>query len=223
MKKIAGLILAGLLTMSFISAEGSKEGGAAAPVWPERTVQIVCPFGAGGNTDYNARMLAEYLSKAEKKNVVVVNTTGAGGSIGAQKVLDSKADGYTIFFGHTSGLMVNMITGAADFTLDDFEIGCLPGMKPGDMVTVRSGRKFTNYDELVKYSKAHPGELNIGISPGAGTHAQVLQMIEAGLDATPVEQGSGPERMASGYRNQRHGCNQSVSRFRRPYHPGNHG
>ena len=197
MKKLVVLFAVVCLLSISVYSEGQSESDEGQTSWPERTIQIVCPFGAGGDTDYNARLLASYLSKELNKNVVVVNTTGAGGSIGAQKVADSKADGYTIFFGHSSALMMNFVTGAASYTMDDFEIACMPGMKPGDMVTVLGGRGFNSYGDLVQYTKDHPGELTIGISPGAGTHAQVLNMKEEGLDATPVEQGSGPERMAS--------------------------
>ena len=64
--------------------------------WPEdRVVRIVVPFAAGGATDFLGRALASELGKRLKQNVIVENRAGAGGSVGAQAVALSPADGYT--------------------------------------------------------------------------------------------------------------------------------
>ncbi|HMS81327.1 MAG TPA: tripartite tricarboxylate transporter substrate-binding protein, partial [Burkholderiaceae bacterium] len=66
-------------------------GPAAAQAWPERPVTLVVPFAAGGPTDVVARMMAVPMAKAAGQQVVVENTVGAGGTIGATRVARAPA------------------------------------------------------------------------------------------------------------------------------------
>lgn len=68
--------------------------------WP-KNVEIIVPYGAGGDTDFNARLLAQKLSKKLGSNFVVSNVTGNGGATGSRKVKDGKKDGSMISFSIT--------------------------------------------------------------------------------------------------------------------------
>ncbi len=74
-------------------------GGATAAwaEWPERSITIVVPFAAGGNTDSIARITAEWLTKRLKQTVIVDNKPGANGAIAAEYVARAQGDGYTLF------------------------------------------------------------------------------------------------------------------------------
>ena len=67
--------------------------------WPNKTISIVVPFPAGGTTDLVARTLGEALSKSLGQAVVVENRPGAGTTLGADYVVKSKPDGYTLLMG----------------------------------------------------------------------------------------------------------------------------
>src|SRR5215468_1773911 len=72
---------------------------AQAQDWPTRTVNVVVPFDAGGNTDVMARMASARLAAELKQPFVVENRVGAAGAIAATYVGQAAPDGYTLLFG----------------------------------------------------------------------------------------------------------------------------
>ena len=83
---------------------------AAAAVWPQavpaqtypsRAIVMVVPFAAGGTFDVMGRIIAVRMSELLGQQIVVENTTGAGGIIGVTRVMNAAPDGYTILFGST--------------------------------------------------------------------------------------------------------------------------
>ena len=75
--------------------------GAAAQDWPTRPMTIVVPFAPGGAADGTARVLAVGLSQVLGQNVIVENISGAGSTIGANRVAKGAADGYQFLLGST--------------------------------------------------------------------------------------------------------------------------
>lgn len=73
---------------------------AAAPVnaqsWPTRPVRLVVPFAPGGGSDFIGRVIARKLSERIGQQVIVENRPGAGSNLGAEYVVRSQPDGYTI-------------------------------------------------------------------------------------------------------------------------------
>ena len=72
----------------------------AAAQFPDRPVQLVVPVGPGGGTDLLARQIAKKLSEVWGQPVIVENKTGGGGIIGAEAVIRSAPDGYTLLLSH---------------------------------------------------------------------------------------------------------------------------
>jgi tripartite-type tricarboxylate transporter receptor subunit TctC len=70
--------------------------GAEAQQWPNRAIQVIVPFAAGGSTDVAARLVGQHLSRVLAQQVVVENKTGANGNIGTELAAKSPADGHTI-------------------------------------------------------------------------------------------------------------------------------
>ena len=69
---------------------------AEAQQWPNRAIQVIVPFAAGGSTDVAARLVGQHLSRVLAQQVVVENKTGANGNIGTELAAKSPADGHTI-------------------------------------------------------------------------------------------------------------------------------
>lgn len=82
-------------------------GAAAAQQWPAKPVRIIVPFGAGGGTDIQGRLLGQKFQQSMGQNFLVDNRAGGAGLIGAELVTKSPPDGYTILF-TTASLAVNV-------------------------------------------------------------------------------------------------------------------
>src|SRR5665213_2564791 len=78
---------------------------AAAESWPARPVKVVVGFAPGGPTDLFARLIAQQLTEQTGKNFFIENVSGAGGNVGAVRVAQSPADGYTLLV--TGGNLTN--------------------------------------------------------------------------------------------------------------------
>src|SRR5947209_6805736 len=74
--------------------------------WPTRSVTVVVPFGAGGNTDMMARLAVQHLSSSLGQPFVVENKPGAGGAPGTGQVATAAPDGYTLLFSASANLVL---------------------------------------------------------------------------------------------------------------------
>ena len=112
----------------------SEDGGTD---WPTKSINMIVPMGAGGDTDFNARTYAKYLEDVLGETVVVTNITGNGGALGSEEVKNASPDGYTCLFYHTC-LNINQATGIADYGSEAFETVAVVGKSSGEAVVVRT-------------------------------------------------------------------------------------
>jgi len=73
---------------------------AAAEDYPTHPISVVVPFAPGGPTDTVTRLVGQAMSKSLGQTVIVENAAGAGGTIGVEKVVRAKPDGYTLLLMH---------------------------------------------------------------------------------------------------------------------------
>jgi len=168
----------------------------AAETYPSRPVTLVVPFPPGGPTDAMARRLAEGLKERLGQTVVVENRGGAGGNIGAEYVAQSKPDGYTLLFGTSGPLAINLslyrnqgYDPRTSFT-PIVRIGHLP-----NILVVHPSVEAQDARSLIAYAKANPGRLSYASSGnGASSHlAGILFNRMAGTDILHVPyKGTGP-------------------------------
>ena len=96
------------LMKSSVLAFGLALGVAAhAQTWPVKPVRIIVPFGPGGGTDIQGRLLGKKFFESMGQTFIVDNRAGAGGLIGAELAIKSPPDGYTILF-TTASLSVSL-------------------------------------------------------------------------------------------------------------------
>ena len=85
-----------ILNLAFLLVACLAPRSAPAADWPQRTITLIQPFGAGGVTDRIGRVLAEYLSQELGVPVIVETRPGAGGALGSSQVARALPDGYTL-------------------------------------------------------------------------------------------------------------------------------
>ena len=146
---------------------------APAAAYPARPIRLVVPFTPGGSTDILARAIGQELSRAWGQSVVIDNVPGAGGSIGADKVAKSPADGYTLLMGHIGTLAVNpsLYPKLPYNPVTDFAPVAWVARVPNVLV-IHPGVPAKTTQELVALAKAKPGQLNYG-SGGNGSAANL--------------------------------------------------
>ena len=86
--------------------------------WPTRSVQVIVPIAAGGNTDMMARIGAEGLAAKFDQPFVVENRSSAGGAVGVSQVARSKPDGYTLLFAASTMAYLTPLLQKVDFDPD---------------------------------------------------------------------------------------------------------
>ncbi len=155
---------------------------AAVAEYPERPINMVIPYGAGGATDISARTIAEPLGNAVGRPLVMANVTGAGGATGSVAVQNAKADGYTMLFARVGSHSVNPAMKATlPYTLDDFRFVTVYEINPvACAVSPSSG--INSMDELV--AKVNEGGVSYS-SSGVGSllHlAAVMVLDEFGIE-----------------------------------------
>jgi len=140
--------------------------------WPDRSVRLIVPFGTGGGTDIQARLLADNLRKQTGQNFIVDNRSGAGGLIGAELVARSANDGNTLLF-TTATLAINTTLYAKRLkfnTRTDLVPSTWVSNAP-NVLCVHPAVPAKNVKELVAIAKKQPGVLNNGVNtPGSTSH-----------------------------------------------------
>ncbi len=148
------------------------------------------PLAAGGGVDVFTRNLARRLQ--EKLNVPVIVENRAGGSmtIGAEHVVRAKPDGYTVLMGSTSLILLSaMAPGMLKFDMRKDLIPLTQSMISPQGLFISPNAPFATLPEMIKWAKANPGKLSVGISPGAVSGARLLLerlKAEGGFYAVPI-------------------------------------
>ena len=161
---------------------------AQAQAWPERPVTVVVPYAAGGNTDTMARMAAEWLSNRLGQRFIVDNRAGAGGTLAAGFVAQSKPDGYTLLFAAAPQLLSAPLVQKVSYDAKkDFAPIGIFGTGP-HILGIDVSVPANNIQEFIAYTKANPGKLSYA-SGGHGTSGHLhaaLFAARAGLNMVHV-------------------------------------
>ncbi len=148
--------------------------------FPNRPVKIVIGFPAGGPLDQHARLLTDKLQTVLGQPVLVDYKAGAGGIVGAQEVMKSPADGYTLMLANTGVMVINpaLYSKLPYNTLKDFVPIARTAMQPLALL-VNPGVPAQTLPEFVRYAKANPGRINFGSAGSGGISHLVPEMFKS--------------------------------------------
>lgn len=157
-------------------AEDAKTEAAKTEFKPEKDINFVVGFDAGGTADIPARIVAKYMSKYAGVNVTVSNVVGSSGRVAANQVKGTAPDGYTLL--HVPvGYYLQAALGNADFTYEDFEpitMWCDSWVG----LVVRGDSPYNTYEEFIAAAKANPGTIKVGSVSGTLPQLATLAIVD---------------------------------------------
>ncbi len=157
---------------------------AAQADYPSRPIKMIVPFPAGGGIDMTARIAAQSLSGILGQQIVIQNQGGAGGAIGTDAVVKAEADGYTLLYHSTTGMVHAAVTDGLpyDWLRDLAPVSIVTRFAPVMIVSPTLPAK--DLREFIALLKANPGKYSYA-SSGRGTAvhlAELLFLQKAGVD-----------------------------------------
>ena len=155
---IIALLLAGTLTT------------AHAQTYPAKSVRIIVPFAAGGNTDFTARTIAAKLTENLGQQFLVDNRPGGSTNIGSDMIAKAVPDGYNILLGGAANTINVAVLAKNPFDLQRDLTPIALCVKGANVLSIHPSLPAKNLKELIALAKARPGQLNFGTSGMASSN-----------------------------------------------------
>lgn len=174
--------------------------GAATADYPERPINLIVPFNAGGGTDLLLRGFAPHFAEALGGDVYVSNTAGGSGTVAAAALAQQKPDGYQLGYWSITVSTVQPQIKDVPYGLDSWTPVCSVAASP-TLLFVNADSPFQTIEDVVSAVEANPGKYVYGSSgPGAMTHLTTVAAFSGlgiidKLKHLPF-QGSGPAKQA---------------------------
>lgn len=157
MKKIK--ILLKCLMVGFLALICSTSFSQNNQPFPTKPITVIVPFPPGGGADTLIRIMSPELTKIFRQSIIVENRPGASGSIGANIVAQSAADGYTLLMGSTAAV--------TEKNIQKFVPIALVSASPY-VLTANPSLNFKSAKDVIDFAKSHPGQVKFG-SSGVGS------------------------------------------------------
>ncbi|MEM7320737.1 MAG: tripartite tricarboxylate transporter substrate binding protein, partial [Pseudomonadota bacterium] len=171
-----------LLTAATMALTTIAGGAAFAESYPERPVMMMVSYGAGGATDFQARIVTMTAGNEDALGmpVAIINKPGAGGRVGWNWfATQAEADGYTLGAYNVPHFIAQSIKGGVDYSTDSFEPIANWGADPAVFV-VAADSDMNSMDDVVSFAKENPGKLTFsGAGLFVGHHIAALQLEKA--------------------------------------------
>ncbi len=152
----------------------------AQAAYPDKPIKVIIGFPAGGPLDAHMRLLVDKLQTTLGQTVLVDYKVGAGGTVGAQFVAQSPADGYTLLLANTGTMVINpaVYTKTSYETLKEFQPIARTAQQPLALI-VNKDVPAQTLKEFIAYAKANPGKLNYGSAGNGGISHLVPEMLKS--------------------------------------------
>ncbi len=141
-----------------------------AQTYPSKSVRIIVPFAAGGNTDFTARTIAAKLTEALGQQFLVDNRPGGSTNIGSDMIVKSPPDGYNILLGGAANAINVAALAKVPFDLQRDLAPIILCVKGANVLSIHPSLPAKNLKELIALAKAKPGQLNYGTAGVASSN-----------------------------------------------------
>ena len=162
--------------------------------YPNKPINFIVPYGAGGSADSRSRQIAQKMSVILKQPIVIDNKPGAGGNIGTEFVARASPDGYTIGMGNFAPMAVNK-TLFGNLRYDpETDLSPVMLVEKGPLVlVVNPNSSYKTIQDIVNAAKAKPGVLTFSSGGIGGSHQLSAELFElnAGISMIHVPYKSG--------------------------------
>ncbi len=160
----------------------SLTGGAVAEEYPERPIMMMVSYGAGGATDFQARIVTMTAGNEDALGmpIAIINKPGAGGRVGWNWLAtQADSDGYTLGAYNVPHFIAQSIKGGVQYSAESFEPIANWGADPAVFV-VGADSEFNSMEDVVNHAKENPGKLTFsGAGLFVGHHIAALQLEKA--------------------------------------------
>ncbi|MGB0506050.1 MAG: tripartite tricarboxylate transporter substrate binding protein [Pikeienuella sp.] len=178
MKKfLAGMAIA---ATAMVGAQSAMADGHAS--YPDRPVMMMVSYGAGGATDFQARIVTMTAGNEDALGmpIAIINKSGAGGRVGWNWFAsEAEADGYTLAAYNIPHFIAQSVKGGVQYSRDSFEPIANWGADPAVFI-VGKDSPFNSMADVVAYAKENPGRLTFsGAGLFVGHHIAALQIEKA--------------------------------------------
>jgi len=161
------LVFTVFLSIYLVACSNSEQG--ASEDFPNKSINLITAFAAGGSNDSIARTLAEASEDILGQKVIVENLTGGSGSIGQAAGANAKPDGYKLTL-VTASIVSNPLFNDLPYSHESFEPVILINNDPQYLI-VNTKSSYDNIDSFIEYAKENPGKVKIGVSGAQTTNA----------------------------------------------------
>ncbi len=145
--------------------------------FPNKPIQIVCPYPPGGNADMSARIVGDKIGEYVGQPVIVVNKAGGATALGTSFVATSKPDGYTLLTVSAGIVLIVLTTPDLPYKLSDFTpVGTT--ISYNYLVAVQKDFPAKNLSEMVDYVKKNPNKLNYASGAIGGNTYFLAQLLK---------------------------------------------
>lgn len=165
--------------------------GAQAAAYPSQPIRIVVPFDAGTATDVLARVIADDMSADLNQSIIVENSSGAGSTIGVNRVVSAKPDGYTVVLSSNAGLVSSPAGLVPNVSYDPLKDLTPIGKVAHVYYVLTTNNDFpaSNTQEFVQQVKDNPGKYNYATA-NAGSQiymAMLKQKYDLDIEEIPYK------------------------------------
>jgi tripartite-type tricarboxylate transporter receptor subunit TctC len=172
-----------ILTICLLTGVAAVAGAQTASTgsgqaYPAKSVRIVVPFAAGGNTDFTARTIAAKLTESMGQQFLVDNRPGGSTNIGSDMVVKSPPDGYTILMGGAANTINVAALAKVPFDLQRDLAPVILNVKGANVLTMHPSVPAKNLKELIAVAKARPGQLNFATAGVASSNHMAGELFK---------------------------------------------